>query len=375
MTKCLALILADDRGEKLGSLTMYNSKPAVNFGVNRRIIDFALNNCAASGVDTIGVLSQYFSDDLHKYISGAYSNNGLYMLPAYLTGQLYSGTADAVFKNMRFIDRFNPEFVLILRGDQVYEMDYRKIVNYHETTRAAVTEATRQTVNGARTSRAPMGVYVFNWDAMKKYLILDAKNEKSSHDLDADVLPAMRRAEEPVNAYHFKGYWRGIDTIESLWEANMELLDKKSSEGFAWTPDHCVNSDNKYYLMKPLANLDAAYARILVSGIVEHSILGDSVMVLPGAEVVNSIVMPNAYIGNNVRIYNAIIGPGASIMDNTVIGDNFGTDFFVEPDLCTGGVSLVEPGLYIPKDLSIKSGSHIDNAMLAEWEEFNRISA
>ena len=375
MTKCLALILAGGRGEGLGSLTMYNAKPAVNFGVNHRIIDFALGNCKASGISEIGVLSQYFSDDLHKYIDSAYGHSGLYMLPAYLTGSLYAGSADAIYKNMRFIDRFNPDFLLIIRGDQVYDMDYRKFINYHDSTRAAVTEAFRRKGSASRGERTPLGVYVFNWDALKSYLIRDAEDVGSGHDLAGDILPAMRQAHEPVNAYPFKGYWRPIDTLENLWEANMELLDEKTASVHNDESNFYINGGKRRYLTKPFVGHSAVRTKNLVSGIVEHSVLGDSVQVMPGAEVVNSIIMPNAYIGKNVRIFNAIIGAGAAIMDNTIIGDDYGTDFFVEPELCTGGISLVEPGLYIPKGLTIASGSHIDNAMMLEWTEQNLVIA
>lgn len=375
MTNCVALILAGGRGKRLGSLTIHTSKPAVHFGVDKRLIDYALQNCMDSGIITTGVISQYYSDDLHKYINSKYKNSGLYMLPSYLTGKLYLGTADAIYKNIRFVDRFSPDNVLILSGSQIYHMDYKKLLAEHQQTRAAATVA-YQWVGGKKdTNTAPMGVYLFNWEALKNYLIMDAVDMRSQHNIEKSILPLMRQSGEIMHTYEFNGYWRDVKTVENLWEANMELLDYQSSDGYRHDADYYISGDINYFHNKPAVHHSAMFARCSISGMVEHSILGDSVMVMPGSEVVNSIIMPDVYIGNNVRIYNAIIGAGAVIMENTAIGIEYGTDFFLEPALCTGGVSLVEPGLCVPKGLGVLGGSNIDSALLAEWVSIHQISA
>jgi glucose-1-phosphate adenylyltransferase len=247
------MILAEERGEKLGALTAYSSKPAVHFGGNKRIIDFTVSNCINSGIDTIGILCEYNTTELQKYINQSYNNEDLYLLPAYLTGDRYDGTADAIYKNMKFIERFDPEYVLILPGDHIYKMDYKKMIEGHEESGADVTVAVRRILTKKSSDygffemdedgniqnfqkkpfhsdleRASTGAYVFKWSALRENLLLDAEREGSWHDFCDDILPHMLNTKQAVNVYESNGYWREVDTIESLWEANMEVLDLKS---------------------------------------------------------------------------------------------------------------------------------------------------
>ncbi|MDR0470065.1 MAG: glucose-1-phosphate adenylyltransferase, partial [Peptococcaceae bacterium] len=253
MKKCIAMILAEGRSDKLGALTSYSSKPAVYFGGKKRIIDFTVSNCINSGIETIGILSQYHSAELHRHIDKSYSGKGLYMLPACLTGKTYNGMADAVYKNMGFIERYEPDYVLILQGDHIYKMNYKKMIEDHIKSGADATVAVRRILPSQSSTfgcvemgtnglvadirkmpqqmdleRIMTGVYVFNWGTLRKNLILDAYYEESLHDFYGDILPFMLLTRQTINTYESNGYWREVSTIESMWEANMEVLDLKS---------------------------------------------------------------------------------------------------------------------------------------------------
>lgn len=399
-TRCIAMILAGGRGERLGSLTKYYSKPAVHFGGGNRIIDFTLRNCRRSGIETVGILSQYFSAELHTYINAVNSENSesgnFYMLPSKSNEDLYTGTADAVNKNISFIDDFNPENVLVLAGDHIYDMNYDKMVDYHNEKDADVTiavtpvptrEASRYGIlNSDHNGRvhcfeekplcpkgniASMGIYVFKWSALKKRLLDDRESRKSQHDFGKDILPRMLYDCDPVYAYMFDGYWKDVGTLDGFWEANMHQIDNSPRVN-----PNCGNWDIQGLpsgeLLYNLAD-NAVVTQSIISGgcsifgRVEHSVLGDGVTVEQGAEIVNSVIMPHVYIGSDVRINNAIIGTNAAVMDGTEIGTHDGTAFFNDSKICSRGISLVSPWLSVDKGLRVRGNSHITHKRLEEW--------
>jgi len=383
---CIAMILAGGHGKRLGSLTHYYSKPAIYFGGNNnRIIDFTLNNCSNSGIETIGVLSQLFSSDLNTYINNIYEwnpeANGVYTLTPASDKSPYSGTADAVYKNIEFVDRFNPDNVLILSGDHIYKMDYKKIINFHQKKGAALTvaatpvpkeEASRFGILNAddtssvygfeekpfcpKSNLASMGIYVFKWSTLKKYLLIDSGDTKSRHDFGKNILPRMLYNCESVYTYMFNQYWKDVGTVDSLWEANMDQI-----------------------VYRTISDRNAAGQSIIADGCsifgkVEHSVLGCSVTIGKGSEIVNSVIMPNVYIGSNVKIYNTIVGANAIIMDDTEIGTDKGTDFFIDRKICSNGISLVSPWLYIGEGIKFRGNSHIYKELLEEWNSSIGIS-
>jgi glucose-1-phosphate adenylyltransferase len=398
--KCIAMILAGGSGERLGSLTHHNSKPAVHFGGNMRIIDFTLNNCIKSGIQTVGILSQHYSEELHDYIDSTYNSNIFRMLPSNLTGNFYEGTADAVRKNISYIDRLDPEYVLILAGDHIYDMDYQSMLDFHIKNKADVTVASNPVpiekasnfgiIIADKTGRitdfkekpylpksnlASMGIYVFTWDVLKEVLVADHEDVESRHDFGRNILPAMLNAGERMYTFEFDGYWRDVGTVESFWAANMELLDKKAPSEHSKISESYTGDDSNLISDRAVTYHSVMHGRCAIFGKVIHSILGHSVQVRNESEVIDSIVMPGAFIGNNVVIHKAIIGANAVIGDNTVIGVESGSGFFVESKLCTGGISLIEPGLHIPENMNFQGGSHINTDMLREWRAHSDMAA
>lgn len=384
---CVAMILAGGKGTRLGSLTHCYSKPAVYFGGNQRIIDFTMNNCKRSGIKTIGILSQCSPTDLYDYISSSYNNKpqngGVYMLPPKNNESSYNGTADAVYKNIDFIDRFKPEYVLILAGDHIYSMDYKKILAFHKKTDADVTvastpvsivEASRFGILSAdengriydfeekpvnpKSNLASMGIYVFKWSVLKKYLLADNRSKYSLHDFGRNILPKMLYAGELMYTYKFDGYWRDVGTVESLWEANMDLLD--NTNGFQLPNE--ILEENIYMngiLDETVINQSIIPHNCTILGEVEHSVLGASVTVGKDSEIIDSVIMPGVDIGDNVKIHNAVIGMGVKIMNNVAIGEDTGSDLFIDNRLCSEGISLIAPWIYISKGMRFQKNSHI----------------
>ena len=260
--ECVAMLLAGGQGTRLGVLTKDTAKPAVPFGGKYRIIDFPLSNCINSGIDTIGVLTQYQPFDLNQYIGNGQPwdldrlNGGVYVLPPYMrgkSGEWYKGTANAIYQNIAFIDKFMPEYVLILSGDHIYKMDYSEMLAAHKNRNADCTiavidvpkeEASRFGIMNTnpdgsiyefeekpkkpKSTNASMGIYIFTWEKLKKYLVSDEEDKNSENDFGKNIIPNMLNAGEKLFAYDFKGYWKDVGTISSLWEANMDLLDTKS---------------------------------------------------------------------------------------------------------------------------------------------------
>ena len=352
----VAMLLAGGQGSRLGVLTKKIAKPAVPFGGKYRIIDFPLSNCANSGIEAVGVLTQYQPLVLNEYIGNGQPweldgmNSGVTCLSPYESkkgSEWYSGTANAIYQNISYIDRYNPEYVVVLSGDHIYKMDYADMIKFHKEHDAACTiavidvsleEASRFGIlntneDGSiyefeekpahpKSTNASMGIYVFSWKKLRKYLIEDAENENSSNDFGKDVLPAMLNAGERMFAYPFEGYWKDVGTVESLWDANMDLLDPNLKLDLRG-----IYSKNPMF--PPHYVADTAVIKnsnisdgCIVEGEVENSILFPGVKIEKGAKVDYSIIMPNTVVKANADIKYSIVSENTVIGCNAVIGGN-----------------------------------------------------
>lgn len=352
----VAMLLAGGQGSRLGVLTKKIAKPAVPFGGKYRIIDFPLSNCANSGIEAVGVLTQYQPLVLNEYIGNGQPweldgmNSGVTCLSPYESkkgSEWYSGTANAIYQNISYIDRYNPEYVVVLSGDHIYKMDYADMIKFHKEHNAACTiavidvsleEASRFGIlntneDGSiyefeekpahpKSTNASMGIYVFSWKELRKYLIEDAENENSSNDFGKDVLPAMLNAGERMFAYPFEGYWKDVGTVESLWDANMDLLDPNLKLDLRdiysknpMFPPHYVSET------ATIKNSNISDGCI-VEGEVENSILFPGVKIEKGAKVDYSIIMPNTVVKANADIKYSIVSENTVIGCNAVIGGN-----------------------------------------------------
>lgn len=355
------MLLAGGKGSRLKELTKNLAKPAVPFGGKYRIIDFALSNCKNSSIDTVGILTQYKQETIQKYIEdgGKWGLNrkigGVAILQPNQSDNRensYEGTAHAVFENIHYIESQNPEYVLILSGDHIYKMDYSKMVMEHKQSGADATisvinvpwsEASRfgiinlkpdsQTIidfeekpDQPKSNLASMGIYLFNWPILKKYLVIEENNPSSSKDFGKDVIPSMIRDNLHLNSYRFNGYWKDVGTVESFWEANMDLLSAR-------TNPIIVNEEWKIYtsgLPQPPMYLDAeaSLSKSIISegckvfGRVENSVLFNGVTVEKGAYIKDSVILPNAIIGVNAVINRAVIGSGSVIGERIRFGDS-----------------------------------------------------
>ena len=354
--ECIAMLLAGGRGSRLKALTEHVAKPAVTFGGKYRIIDFPLTNCVRSGIDTVGVMTQYQPLLLHEYIGkGQHWDldllyGGVSILPPHSkpgSTAWYSGTANAVFQNQNFIESFAPEYVLILAGDHVYKMNYRAMLDHHKNVNADVTIAVFEVpikdanrfgiLNTAaddsvvefeekpekpKNNLASMGIYIFNWRTLKKYLNEDEENDKSSHDFGRDLLPAMHKDKLKLFAYRFDGYWKDVGTEESLWQANMDLLDDLHLGFEDWhilsksagRPPHYIASTGS---IKNTLITEGCE----IYGSVENSVLSVGVIVEEGAIVKDSIIMENTRIGKNAVINYAILDENTIVPDNSIAGE------------------------------------------------------
>ena len=352
----VAMLLAGGQGSRLGVLTKKIAKPAVPFGGKYRIIDFPLSNCANSGIEAVGVLTQYQPLVLNEYIGNGQPweldgmNSGVTCLSPYESkkgSEWYSGTANAIYQNISYIDRYNPEYVVVLSGDHIYKMDYADMIKFHKEHDADCTiafidvsleEASRFGIlntneDGSiyefeekpahpKSTNASMGIYVFSWKKLRKYLIEDAENENSSNYFGKDVLPAMLNAGERMFAYPFEGYWKDVGTVESLWDANMDLLDPNLKLDLRdiysknpMFPPHYVSET------ATIKNSNISDGCI-VEGEVENSILFPCVKIEKGAKVDYSIIMPNTVVKANADIKYSIVSENTVIGCNAVIGGN-----------------------------------------------------
>lgn len=364
------MILAGGQGSRLGVLTKKVAKPAVPFGGKYRIIDFSLSNCYNSGLDTVGVLTQYKPLALHSYIGIGSSwdldrkNGGVFILPPYASesgGEWYKGTADAIFQNINFIDSWNPVYVVVLSGDHIYKMDYSDMLEYHKQKKADATiavievpwsEASRFGIMNTgedgsiiefeekpaqpKNNLASMGVYIFTWPVLRQYLFADAQEGTSSHDFGKNVIPAMLQAKQKMVAFNFHGYWKDVGTVESFYQANMDLLED-NPELNLYDPDwriSSVNATRPPEYIGPSAKVCKSLIGegCMVYGEVYNSVLFPNVYVGEGTTIKNSVVMTHAHIGSNIEVEQAIIGRKVKIENGAVIGAGEKNELVVVPE-------------------------------------------
>ena len=355
----LAMILAGGRGSRLHDLTQKVAKPAVSYGGKYRIIDFPLSNCANSGIDIVGVLTQYESIFLNSYVAAGRrwgldaKDSGVYVLPPREKSDanldVYRGTADAISQNIDFIDTYSPEYLLILSGDHIYKMNYARMLAFHKESKADATiavievpmkEASRFGImNTDETGRivefeekpehpksnlASMGIYIFNWKLLRKTLLADMKNADSSHDFGKDIIPALLNDEKKLCAYKYKGYWKDVGTIDSLWEANMDLLDKNNALDLndpAWkiyTED--VTALPQYIGADAVVDRAFITQGCVVNGKVKNSVLFTGAKVAEGAQVIDSVLMPGAEVAEGAVVTRTLVADGVKIGKNAVVG-------------------------------------------------------
>ena len=364
--RCIAMLLAGGQGSRLKVLTENTAKPAVPFGGKYRIIDFPLSNCVNSGIDTVGILTQYQPLELNEYIGNGQPwglNKSLccaQVLPPYERNDKksgwYKGTANAIYQNLAFIDRYHPEYVVILSGDHIYKMDYAAMVEYHEKHGASCTIAVRD-VPLAEASRfgilntnpdnsiyefeekpaqpkstnASMGIYVFNWDVLRQALIEDEEDTTSSNDFGKNIIPKLLNAGHKMMAYTFEGYWKDVGTIDSLWEANMGLLGKKPAFDIRGDEKTRIYARNNAlpssFIDEDAKTIDCFIAEgSEVYGTVRHSIISTGCTIGEGALVEDSVVMPGVVIEPNAIVRHAILGENSKVCRGAVVGGTFAAD-------------------------------------------------
>ena len=362
--KVVAMILAGGKGTRLEALTKKTAKPAVSFAAKYRIIDFPLSNCANSGINTIGVLTQYESTDLDAYVGNGekWGLNGVHSLLTSLAprqteegANWYKGTADAITQNIDFLDNANPEYVVILSGDHIYKTSYAEMIKLHESSKADVTisvievdpkEASRFGIMAVdkndnivefqekpkvpKSNLASMGVYVFSWKVLRKYLLADAKDEKSDHDFGKNIIPTMLKDKKKLQAYRFKGYWRDVGTLASLHEANMDIaLDRCELNLYERDANNRIYTEDSYsvpqyvgkqgHITRSIATQGAS-----ILGDVDSCVISTNVLIESGAKVTKTVIMENAVVKKGAVVHNAIIAPGVVVPENARV--NVGSD-------------------------------------------------
>lgn len=354
----VAMLLAGGQGSRLYVLTSERAKPAVPFGGKYRIIDFTLSNCANSGIDTVGVLTQYRPLELNTYIGNGQPwdfdrmSGGVHVLPPYHTGSTgtwYKGTANAIYQNINFIQQYNPEYVLVLSGDHVYKMDYDRMLTYHKEKNADATIAVMNVpiheassygimnVNddmsiyefeekpaNPRSNKASMGVYIFNWDKLRAYLEQDEENTESANDFGKNIIPNMLNNGERMFAYGFDGYWKDVGTIDNLWEANMDLLNPTIPLNLSdplWRIYSRHGATTPHYIGEQASIKNSMITEgCEVNGNLNYSVLFSNVEVREGANLDFAVVMKNVQIGKNATVKYAIVADDAIIEDGAIIG-------------------------------------------------------
>ena len=354
----IAMLLAGGQGSRLGVLTSKLAKPAVAFGGKYKIIDFPLSNCINSGIDTVGVLTQYQPLRLNQHIGIGIpwdldrNIGGVSILPPYEKSQntdWYTGTANAIYQNMEFMEYYHPDYVIILGGDHIYKMNYDKMLDYHKETGADATiavievpmkEASRfgimntddegrivefeEKPENPKSNLASMGIYIFNWKLLRKMLLADMKNQDSNHDFGKDIIPTMLNDGRKLYAYKFKGYWKDVGTIDSLWEANMDLINNKNELD--------LNDDSwKIYTedttalpqyVGPTAEIERAFINqgCVINGKVKNSVLFTGAKVGEGAQIIDSVLMPGVEVEEGAVVTRALVADGVKIGKNAVVG-------------------------------------------------------
>ena len=386
--ECIAMLLAGGQGSRLYVLTGDMAKPAVPFGGKYRIIDFPLSNCTNSGIDTVGVLTQYRPLELNSYIGSGQpwdldgSTGGVHILPPYQGakgGTWYKGTANAIYQNLGFIDMHDPEYVVILSGDHIYKMDYSDMLARHKAANAACTisvmevpwaEAPRfgiMSVDGddmitefaekpkePKSNLASMGIYVFSWKALRQYLIDDENTEGSENDFGKNIIPSMLGNQERMAAYRFSGYWKDVGTLESLWDANMDMLAPESGLDLrdrSWPIYARSVSAPPAFLGENSAVAHSAVNRgSVLEGVVENSVLSQNVTVGEGAAVRYSVLFPNVEVAPGAVVEYAILGEGCKIGPGCHVG---GTP---ENTPEGWGLTVLAPGCQLPEGTNARAG-------------------
>lgn len=358
----VAMLLAGGKGTRLESLTKKIAKPAVSYGAKYRIIDFPLSNCVNSNIDTVGVLTQYESVVLNNYLGDGkkWGLDGIHSLIALLPARQteeganwYKGTADAIYQNIDFLDEMNPEYVLILSGDHIYKMNYQKMLDFHKKMNADATvsviqvsleEASRFGIMNVdkndrilefeekpkkpKSTLASMGIYIFTYKVLREVLIRDAKKEDSSHDFGKDIIPYLLSKKKALYAYRFSGYWRDVGTIESLWKANMDLLDNVDDVDLYGISDDLKIFSEDTRSVPQYVGKNASVKNSMVNqgaiiiGKVRHSVISNEALVEEDAEVIDSVLMPGAIVRKGARVYKAIIAPYVEVEENRVVNEN-----------------------------------------------------
>ena len=391
--ECVAMLLAGGQGSRLGVLTKKIAKPAVPYGGKYRIIDFPLSNCVNSGIDIVGILTQYQPLELNDYVGSGKPwdldriDGGVHILPPYQKskgGDWYKGTANAIYQNIHFIEKYDPEYVLVLSGDHIYKMDYSEMINAHKQTGADCTiavmevpfeEAPRFGIMNTKedgtvyefeekpanpkSNLASMGIYVFSWDKMRTYLIEDEKNKASHNDFGKEIIPAMLSSGEKLMAYRFEGYWKDVGTVESLWDANLDLLnpkldlkldsaDWKIYSRTGWLPPQYISE--KSQVENSLVS-DGCY----VGGKLDYSVLFENVTIEEGATVEYSLIMPGAVIKKGAHIQYAIVAENVKVCEGAVVGENPQQ----VADRNDWGIAVIGDGVKVGKNAVIKAKSMI----------------
>ena len=400
--ECVAMLLAGGQGSRLYALTRQVAKPAVPYGGKYRIIDFPLSNCVNSGIETVGVLTQYQPLELNDYIGSGQpwdldrQDAGVHVLPPYQRNKgadWYKGTANAIYQNMAFIERYDPEYVLVLSGDHIYKMDYSKMIAEHKANNADCTiavievelsEASRFGIlntnpDGSiyefdekpkvpKSNLASMGIYVFNWKKLRKYLEEDELDSDSQNDFGKNVLPAMLDAGERMFAYRFEGYWKDVGTIDSLWESNMDLLNPKvplDLSDTSWKIYSRTTGLPPHYIGKTAQVQNSMISEgSNIYGKVDFAVLFSGVTIEEGASVRDSIIMPGVTVKKNAVVQYAIVAENAVIGEGAVVGERPED----AADLSEWGVAVVASGVRVGKECVVPAKAMVDADVKKEAE-------
>lgn len=393
--ECVAMLLAGGQGSRLYSLTEKTAKPAVPFGGKYRIIDFPMSNCVNSGIDTVGVLTQYQPLVLNEYIGNGQpwdldrTRGGVMVLPPYQgkkSSDWYKGTANAIYQNLNFIERYDAEYVLILSGDHIYKMDYNKMLSYHKQTGADCTiavlevpmdQASRfgilnteednriyefeEKPKNPKSNKASMGIYIFKADLLKKYLTEDNDDPDSSNDFGKNIIPKMLGDGRKMYAYLFEGYWKDVGTIQSLWEANMDLLGQNPKFNLydkSWRIFYRHNAEPPQKIVTGARVSDSMITEgCHISGTVESSVLSESVTVEPGAIVRNSVLMSGVTVKSGAVVDYSIIDHDSVIGENAWVGGPSEKN----------AITVVAAGLSIAEGKTVECGVMVDDSNIAEY--------
>lgn len=396
-TNVVAMLLAGGQGSRLGVLTKNIAKPAVPYGGNYRIIDFPLSNCVNSGIYTVGVLTQYQPLELNDYIGNGQpwdldrQNGGVHVLSPYEamgSKEWYKGTANAIYQNINFIEKYNPEYVVVLSGDHIYKMNYANMIDFHEKNNADCTiavlevpweEASRFGILATdennkiyefaekpaepKSNKASMGVYVFSWDKLRKYLIEDESNPDSANDFGKNIIPMMLEAGERMFAFPFAGYWKDVGTIDSLWEANLDIINPNVDLDLSdpsWkiysktpaSPPHYIGKNAKVENFSVSEGCE-------IDGEVDYSVVSSNVTIEADADVRYSVIMPGAVIKKGAKVYYSIVAENAVIEENAKIGEI--PELLNKPE--DWGIAVIGAGA------TIKSGTHIEPGRMINSNE------